>query len=66
VAQQEITLARRALKQGRRIDALRWLWCARYAAMGRRWIVSLFMAIAMPATVVHRWEQWRNSRAVAG
>jgi glycosyltransferase involved in cell wall biosynthesis len=66
VTQQEITLARKALMKGHRVDALRWLWHARGAAMGRRWIVSLFMAIAMPTTVVHRWEQWRNSRAEAG
>jgi glycosyltransferase involved in cell wall biosynthesis len=66
VTQQEITLARKALMKGRRVDALRWLWHARGAVMCRRWIVSLFMAIAMPGTVIHRWEQWRNSRAEAG
>jgi glycosyltransferase involved in cell wall biosynthesis len=63
VAQQEITLARRALKQGRRIDALRWLWCARYAAMGKRWCVSVLMALALPAVGVRHWDQWRRSRS---
>jgi len=66
VAQQEITLARRALKQGRRVDALRWLWAARTAAIGKRWIVSLFMAMALPAVAVRHWEQWRHSRTEAG
>jgi glycosyltransferase involved in cell wall biosynthesis len=66
VAQNEITLARSALKQGHRVDALRWLWRARTAAIDKRWIVSMFMAMALPAAAVRRWEQWRNSSTEAG
>jgi glycosyltransferase involved in cell wall biosynthesis len=66
VAQNEITLARSALKRGRRLDALRWLWRARTAAIGKRWIVSLFMAMASPAAAVRRWERWRNASTEAG
>jgi hypothetical protein len=65
VAQQEITLARSAVMQGRRLDALRWLWRAQTAAFGKRWILSLFMALVLPAVCVRRWEQWRKSRGEA-
>jgi hypothetical protein len=65
VAQQEITLARSALIHGHRGEALRWLWRARLDAIGKRWIVSLFMALALPAVAVRKWEQWRISRTEA-
>jgi glycosyltransferase involved in cell wall biosynthesis len=65
VAQNEITLARNALKQGCRVDALRWLWRARTAAIRKRWIVSMFMAMALPAVAVRRWERWRNAATEA-
>lgn len=62
VAQQEVTLARSAMVQGRRVDALRWLWHARTTVFSKRWILSMVMAFALPAVVVKHWEQWRISR----
>jgi hypothetical protein len=59
VAQQEITIARDLLGQGRRREALRWLMQARHAARGRRWQITALMALTMPAQVAERWQRWR-------
>ena len=59
VAQQEITIARHLLAQGRRREALRMLMSARYAAIGRRWQITFFMALLAPAQVADRWQRWR-------
>jgi cellulose synthase/poly-beta-1,6-N-acetylglucosamine synthase-like glycosyltransferase len=58
VAQQEITLAREEIAMGRRRQAFRWLASARYAALGRRWQITLLMLIA-PAQVADKWQRWR-------
>ena len=59
VAQQEITIAREDLAQGRRRSALRWLMSARHAAGGRRWQLTFLMALLAPAQVAGRWQRWR-------
>lgn len=59
VAQQEITVARHLLSQGRRREAFRTLMSARYAATGRRWQITFLMALFAPAQVAGRWQRWR-------
>ena len=65
VAQQEITIAREELAAGRRREALRWLMSARYAATGRRWQITLLMALLAPAQLAERWQRWRLRSADA-
>lgn len=59
VAQQEITIARELIAEGRRREALAWLARARVAALGRRWQFTALMALLMPARVAGRWQRWR-------
>lgn len=65
VAQQEITLARELLAAGRRREALACLLDARDAAGGRRWQLTVLMALFMPAKVADRWQRWRVRSADA-
>jgi glycosyltransferase involved in cell wall biosynthesis len=65
VAQQEITIARELLALGRRREALRWLVQARHAAAGRRWQITVLMALLAPALVAERWQRWRLRSAEA-
>ena len=62
VAQQQITLARELLADGKRRDALDLLWKSRHAARGLRWQLTLVMAL-LPSEVAGRWQRWRT-RAV--
>jgi glycosyltransferase involved in cell wall biosynthesis len=63
VAQQEITLARELIAEGRRREALDWLMRARLAAMGRRWQLTVVMALLMPAKLAGSWQRWRMRSA---
>ncbi len=65
VSQQEVTLARAALAAGRRGEALRWLMQARRGVVGRRWCLTLAMALLMPCGVAGRWQRWRLRSAQA-
>ena len=58
VAQQEITLARNLLAAGRRAEAKEALERARYAALGKRWLLTALM-LRLPGVVASRWQNWR-------
>jgi hypothetical protein len=62
VAQQRISIARRHLQSGGRSQALQLLAKAWPAAMSRRWITTLLMALAFPPALIHRWDRWRYLR----
>lgn len=55
VAQQQLSLARQALSQGRRGLALAWLLQAAPAVTSRRWWATAAMALACPPTLVRRY-----------
>ncbi len=65
VAQQEITLARSALADGRRMKALWWLLQGRHAFLNRRWQLTMAMALFMPMGIADRWQRWRLRSAEA-
>lgn len=58
IAQMQVTMARQALAEGRRGEALGWLLRARGLG-SRRWWITLAMALALPARAVDRWQRWR-------
>ncbi len=62
VAQHQVTLARVAIMRGQRLLGLRWLYRSRHAMRGRRWWVTLAMAIFFPNQLVQHWESWRVQR----
>jgi cellulose synthase/poly-beta-1,6-N-acetylglucosamine synthase-like glycosyltransferase len=59
VSHYDVTMARHALAAGRRALALRWLLQGRGAALGRRWWLTLAMAVLAPARWVSQWQSWR-------
>lgn len=65
VAQQQVTLARLALAAGQRGEALHWLVLARQGVTGRRWWLTLAMALVMPGGAAGRWQRWRLRSAEA-
>ncbi len=65
VSQQQVTLARAALAAGQRGEALRWLAQAARGIVGRRWCLTLLMALLMPCGVAGRWQRWRLRSAQA-
>ena len=65
VSQQQVTLARQALAAGQRGEAFAWLLQARRGVIGRRWCLTLAMALLMPCGVAGRWQGWRLRSAQA-
>jgi hypothetical protein len=63
VAQHKVTLARQAIAAGQRRQSLHWLLAARHAARGKRWWLSLAMALLLPGAMVSRWQRWRIRRS---
>jgi len=59
VAQLQITLAREALADNKRFEALWWLSQARNAMFSRRWMLTLAMSLLMPVGLADRWQRWR-------
>jgi len=62
VAQHQVTLARVAIIRGQRLLSLRWLYRSRHAMRGRRWWMTLTMAIFFSNQLVHHWQRWRLQR----
>lgn len=59
VSQLQITLAREALADAKRFEALWWLSQARNAMFSRRWMLTLAMSLFMPVGLADRWQRWR-------
>ena len=59
VGQAQTTLAREALAEGQRREALAWLTQASRGWRLRRWWVTLALALFMPSPVADRWQRWR-------
>jgi hypothetical protein len=58
VAQQEISIVRGLLMEGRRAEARQVLWQARSQIHHVRWWISAFMLL-LPGTMAQRWQSWR-------
>ncbi|NOT84113.1 MAG: glycosyltransferase family 2 protein [Methylococcaceae bacterium] len=59
----KITIARQALINGRRYDALMQLLNAwRGITNSKRWWVSMVMCSVLPKSIISRWENWRHQR----
>ncbi len=63
VAQSQVTLAREALAEGGRAEALHWLWQTDRGWRLRRWWVTLALALCMPAPIADSWQRWRLRHA---
>lgn len=59
VTQSMCTLAREAVADGARSEALHWLRQAPRGWRVRRWWVTLFLALCVPGPWADRWQQWR-------
>lgn len=62
VAQAQVTMAREALAEGARAEAVGWLARACQGTQGwrlRRWWITLALTLLMPAPVADRWQRWR-------
>ncbi len=59
VTQLQLTMARTALGEGKRSEALYWVWSSRSGWLNRRWLVTLMMSLFMPVGLADRWQRWR-------
>lgn len=64
VADMHVTMARQALVQGRRLEAMRWLGGSQGYRYTKRWYATCLMAVLMPSSLVDRWDAWRIRRVV--
>ena len=64
VAQLEVSVARRALVQGNRLECLRWLIRGRRAMAGKRWWMTAAMALLFSGKLTKTWQSWRVNRTV--
>lgn len=64
VAQQEISIARGLLAEGRRAEARQVLWRARSQVYGIRWWLTAAM-LMLPGAIAQRWQSWRTSASAA-
>ncbi|TBR76042.1 MAG: glycosyltransferase family 2 protein [Burkholderiaceae bacterium] len=62
IAQIKVTLARRVVVSGSRIEGFRWLFRGWRAAMGTRWWLTAMMILMVPGSFVAKWEDWRGNR----
>jgi glycosyltransferase involved in cell wall biosynthesis len=62
IAQTKVTLARQALLAGSRSECANWLVKARRAATGRRWWMTVVMAMFFPNRFARSWQLWRVNR----
>lgn len=62
ISQLEVSVARRALVQGDRLECLRWLIKGRRAVVGRRWWMTAAMAFLFPGKLAKTWQLWRVNR----
>ncbi len=63
VSQSQVTLARDALAQDKRAQALWWLIQGRQSWLDRRWLMTLLMALLVPVGLADRWQRWRVRNA---
>jgi glycosyltransferase involved in cell wall biosynthesis len=60
-----IGLARRAIENNRRTQAIRLLWRARRSFNRHQWCLTAFMIVLAPAGLVRQWQRWRLRRRVS-
>lgn len=63
VAQSQVTMAREALAQAQRLEALSWLLKGRHGWWSRRWQWTLLMTLLVPVQLADRWQRWRVRNA---
>ncbi|MDB5964791.1 MAG: glycosyltransferase family 2 protein [Polaromonas sp.] len=62
IAQHEVSLARDALGSGDRAGCWRWLLKGWQAAAGKRWWMTVVMALFFPGHLARNWQLWRVNR----
>lgn len=63
IAQCQVSLARQAVIEGKRLQGWRWLIRGRRAVSGKRWWLSAAMLLLCPSLLVKNWQRWREHRA---
>ena len=63
IAQCQVSLARQAVIEGKRLQGWRWLLRGRRAISGKRWWLTGAMLLLCPSRLVRNWQRWRERRA---